>query len=438
MMQAGEVNDAKSEVRPVRRRWWKRWRVLLVLAHVPILLVVLAHVVLSWRIDAAVERIRARGEPVTREELIAAQMPPSREAARLRSENANVFDLGAQAVPRSLEYHEEAMLTQDRGIDALNAATNERNGWLIMGYTDEYSMTVYDLVRFNNAMHNWGREVAVAVERGNADRAVRALREMWRISHPQEGKPFTTADHLVCQSIRTIASRHARWIIEHLELNDTQLNEMLELFRPDLYESDFHRAIMGNRVIALERYRTGIRYGGVFTRLEGFGYQASGLQAMDWLTYVNSMERLVEITGQPPEDRWGASRALTMKREGISSYYTRICEKLFQTFPRALLVETRTIVELRMTRAAIAVERFRRAEGRLPDSLVEVAPRFIDSVPMDPFGNRAIGYRKTEKGYVVYSTGEDGVDHGGTPVPTPNQYDAPGYDIVFTVERPSE
>ncbi len=53
-----------------------------------------------------------------------------------------------------------------------------------------------------------------------------------------------------------------------------------------------------------------------------------------------------------------------------------------------------------MTRLAVAIERYRAAEGAPPDSLDALAPRFVSSVPKDPFGGGApFAYTRTGDGW---------------------------------------
>jgi hypothetical protein len=84
---------------------------------------------------------------------------------------------------------------------------------------------------------------------------------------------------------------------------------------------------------------------------------------------------------------------------------------------------------LRCSRASLAVERYRLANGALPDSLDALVPKFLNAVPTDPFNGQPLRYKRLAAGYVVYSVGEDGVDNGGT------EGYGPGTDITFTVER---
>jgi hypothetical protein len=63
--------------------------------------------------------------------------------------------------------------------------------------------------------------------------------------------------------------------------------------------------------------------------------------------------------------------------------------------------------------AAIAVERFRRREGRLPDSLEDLVPDFLEAVPMDPYDGQPIRFVIKKDAYLIYICGRDREDGGG-------------------------
>jgi hypothetical protein len=66
---------------------------------------------------------------------------------------------------------------------------------------------------------------------------------------------------------------------------------------------------------------------------------------------------------------------------------------------------------VRTTRAALAVERYRGAAGRLPASLGELARPATDLE--DPFSGESIKFVVAADGFAVYSVGPDGRDDGG-------------------------
>ena len=68
-----------------------------------------------------------------------------------------------------------------------------------------------------------------------------------------------------------------------------------------------------------------------------------------------------------------------------------------------------------LARIAIAVERYRLANGQFPESLDALAPKFLTKLPHDIISGQPLKYRRTENGsFILYSVGWNGTDDGGT------------------------
>jgi hypothetical protein len=82
-------------------------------------------------------------------------------------------------------------------------------------------------------------------------------------------------------------------------------------------------------------------------------------------------------------------------------------------YVRDVLRADRQIVD-RCSRVALAIERYRRVHGgATPATLGELAPAFLDRLPVDPLSGKVLLYRSAPDAYIVYSVGADGVDNGG-------------------------
>jgi len=68
---------------------------------------------------------------------------------------------------------------------------------------------------------------------------------------------------------------------------------------------------------------------------------------------------------------------------------------------------------LRCAIAASAAERFRQAEGRWPQSISALVPRFLKDVPSDPFVEATLRLLPADEGLIIYSVGIDSEDHRG-------------------------
>ncbi len=76
----------------------------------------------------------------------------------------------------------------------------------------------------------------------------------------------------------------------------------------------------------------------------------------------------------------------------------------------------------RFLSTALALRAYRMERGEYPKTLMQLVPRYLNDTPHDPFGSyilgnsQLIGYRRWNKGYLLYSTGPDRVDDGGKPM----------------------
>jgi len=67
-----------------------------------------------------------------------------------------------------------------------------------------------------------------------------------------------------------------------------------------------------------------------------------------------------------------------------------------------------------LARVAIALERYRLANGDYPDSLDAIAGQFPNGIPHDVIGGKPLNYRRTSDGqFVLYSVGWNERDDGG-------------------------
>jgi hypothetical protein len=102
---------------------------------------------------------------------------------------------------------------------------------------------------------------------------------------------------------------------------------------------------------------------------------------------------------------------------------------------RVVALDLGAIALLRTARVALAIEFYRFATGELPDTLLDLVPAYLDSVPKDPFDGNELRYKRLESGFVVYSIGEDLSDDGGKERPTGKKKKDDSWDVTFIVER---
>jgi hypothetical protein len=122
--------------------------------------------------------------------------------------------------------------------------------------------------------------------------------------------------------------------------------------------------------------------------------------------YLRDMAVLVKVSGQPWPQPLDELNALKSKSPAKSSGLVPSASVLSR-----LTAETLAIV--RCTDTAIAIERYRLQNGRIPDGLSEICPDYIKSIPSDPFTGKSLLYTNDGQSYTVYSAGANHADDGG-------------------------
>ncbi len=263
---------------------------------------------------------------------------------------------------------------------------------------------------------------------GDSAKAFDELKLGLRLSDSLREEPLLI-DHLVriatlaldLQTIREGLARHA-W-------SDAQLAELeVKLGGMDLL-AEYKNAMRGERVLGTKGLDFVRRHG---FRSEGMNYIANEDGASStvmssplpsgWF-YQNmlTISRLCQTYTLPavdekahrvfPEIAEKGGQALAKLRWGPYTYFAKL---LTPALGKAVLKSARMQVYLDATRVACALERYRLAKGKLPDTLEPLAPRFLAAIPADVIDGKPLRYSLLpDGGIVLYSVGWNQTDEGG-------------------------
>jgi hypothetical protein len=101
--------------------------------------------------------------------------------------------------------------------------------------------------------------------------------------------------------------------------------------------------------------------------------------------------------------------------------------------PRLLAKRRQFVARLAAEEIIAALELYRRERGGYPEALDALAPEYLPDVPLDPFTDDPMVYRRVGGGYVLYALGPNRLDDGGV-AKTRGDMEP---DQVFVDDRPS-
>jgi hypothetical protein len=164
--------------------------------------------------------------------------------------------------------------------------------------------------------------------------------------------------------------------------------------------------------------------------------KATGVFERDLNFYLYAMQTNIMLAEKFPKNVMQISNAQDYIETTARKNYYIFSMMLLPALGSAVMREAVEVAQVRMAETSLAVERYRLANGRLPESLEKLVPAYLPAVPQDPCDGKLLRFRLLEKGYLIYSVGKDGMDNGGVARPRDaKSSDKTPYDVTFRVER---
>jgi hypothetical protein len=141
-----------------------------------------------------------------------------------------------------------------------------------------------------------------------------------------------------------------------------------------------------------------------------------GISDREELRFLTAMDAVVQAGMQPTQKAIPAEREIGLRLERVHSWIPSLTEDLVPTTSRYVELFSVGLARIRTAVTTVAVARYRLAHGTLPERLDELVPAFLSSVPLDPFDGKPLRYIHEGAGYTVYSIGHNMRDDQGQPL----------------------
>jgi hypothetical protein len=284
-------------------------------------------------------------------------------------------------------------------------------------------------------------EAVLHAENNKAKLATEAIESIFAVAGSLSEEPTIISQNVRLYQLRIGVSAIER-VVNRCVLTDGQLVDLSKAIMRRIESAALARAFAGQRCIVFD----------IFTKPENWDpewlgddmpphvvlefYQAIGLFDRVVIINCDRIDAYLEIAELPEHERFEAAKALDDKVEAIS-WIPEFFKRFIFAYSRYIAIDLSRTAQMRVGQIGLAVERYRLGVGELPDTLGELVPTYLDSVPRDPFGGGELRYKRLEKGYVVYSIGQDGSDDGGKEqLPREERKDPEeNWDVTFIVER---
>lgn len=337
-----------------------------------------------------------------------------------------------------------------------------------LDYSQGFSMVMPGLVPRKQAMQHLSAATLLSLREGNIARAVTNLQTMLALVNGWRDERILISQ-LVCFSMASI-TLSANWeLLQATNVTDAQLATLQDGWRRVDFERSSERSIEMERAMGILAAEQMKESGKAFATLsaplfpvsspttsddDSFGSQVLQFTRESFEKAKGKGKHIAWKTVWADEDQLMALKAMQALLESLRHARTNGYASAFQLRDRelqrlGLIAESddqsnplgddgdirhilsrgiitgnfrfpnrlvRMEAARRMMITAIALKRFQIAKGHLPESLSELSPDFVETVPLDPIDQKLLRYRPNQDGsFLLYSIGENKVDDGGSP-----------------------
>jgi hypothetical protein len=280
--------------------------------------------------------------------------------------------------------------------------------------------------------------IRVAVQDADTDQALKAIEVMLALANALD-EPI----HIInAQRMRILGAciSTIEDVLSHQALTNEQVRALEARLEPVASLENFRQSLMADRCSVLAVFNEPARDVArcfvdspkrllplyiVIRRLVG-------LQDQDVLSHINVMQAHFEAASLPHHEAIATIRTI----EADPTHKLGMVARGFAPrYHRTYQVALRAVARASCARVGLAVERYRQAQGQVPDTLDSLVPTYMASLPLDPYDGQPLRFRHLDTGYVVYSVGVDLQDDGGKDRETRTSFEDKTCDETFIVAR---
>lgn len=387
-------------------------------------------------VQARLAAIRAKGEPVTVEDLKAldSPIPPEQNMtiALLKAVKSftdlnipkeyqlQLLFLGfatstptgqprpseqVKAMQWFVEQHSEV-------IEALHRALQREKAWFdYKRKTPLIMVSLNELADLRKAPQVFAMESAHAVENGNHVVAGQRLLDSYRCSKVFQNRYPNLIVFLTQISMFSLAEDSTERAINRCDLGTDVLEKIKIELRNSQQETNFLAAVQESRVEFYDAAEW------IHSRSGGISF-SNGLvsvpilRSLDVACGLDIYARLIAAAEVDEKEILPRMRQVANRIDDIPQYYV-LSKSLVTSITRATELWLRFLGTTRALQVAIACEQYRLHQGTWPSHLNVLVPDFIEAIPLDPFDGKPIRYAIIREGIKIWTIGENMKDDGG-------------------------
>jgi len=232
------------------------------------------------------------------------------------------------------------------------------------------------------------------------------------LGEKMESSNASLVEYLISQSIKKIGLNTIRNFITSTDLSSSGLAQIIkELNMFKSKDENFERTEKIEYMFYTQQMDAAVNDGSVKQTYYNKINQTKKLLAEETRAHIVDIGRpcssIPDVESLSADYKW----KLFLTENGLGKLAVK-SRSLMLNFP-ALYRNNMCVnnLLLEVDRVLAALKSYQSDAGRLPESLNELVPKYLDAVPLDPYDQQPLRYSKEKK--ILYSVGDDGLDAGG-------------------------
>jgi hypothetical protein len=216
-------------------------------------------------------------------------------------------------------------------------------------------------------------------------------------------------NHLVRLAILAMGAHEIQDIINRTSLDEAQLQQLQGHLQQVSQSTTFKPVLLGETCFWLDsRKPSGWNKKNIPAVKAKAGQCTMNLFSWDAITLIDACQQMIAIDKLPIQEQLPKA-----KEAGDVILFSSLSRSVGSSVARVHNIHLRVRANMDCAITALAVERYRLKEGKLPETLDALVTGYLPGVYMDPFDGKPLRYKRDGTGYMIYNIGEDGVDNGG-------------------------
>ena len=342
--------------------------------------------------------------------------------------------LGEQCNPKDNEpYPPEQMaaaefIEQNKEMFALlHEAGEVESCYYPIDYSQGPSLIKDLLLNIKRGCQSLGIAVIYYSQTNQSQKAYEVLNDQSRLGQSLS-RSHCLFSHLVRTAMLGLDVFSIQDIINRTTLDEVQLRQLQDTLQQVNQSTTIGPALVGEICVCIE-YR---KLNRDVRDVNELMFYAMSLTSQDPAMLISDYQRMIAIDKLPIQEQLPKVREI-IKEATDTSFLVFPPQIMLPAIEKVYAIHLRVRANMDCAITALAVERYRLKEGKLPETVDALVPGYLAGVYVDPFDGKPLRYKRDGAGYMIYSIGEDGVDDGGQKQDPNNR--SKSFDWGFRVYR---